>query len=188
MFERGGVAGDVLVLADSTIAYGVDRWRHASWRIMGRDLARACPSVSSVWFCAYSGATIDGLTQYAKESLAGWDDTYDFVVVVAGWNSNGVGDGEIRAQLSHLRDFIGQRIRPVGDESARGIFRGTCPSGSADRVTSEGGSSGERDMASGGVKIELPRIIETHEDGIRAGAAGNDAPNLGGRAAESTRR
>ena len=92
IFERGGVDGDVLVLADSTIAYGVDKRRHASWYTMSRDVERACPSVSSVWFCAYSGATIDGLAQYAEESLAGRGDTYDFAVVVAGWNSNGVGD------------------------------------------------------------------------------------------------
>ena len=180
IFERAGVAGDVLVLADSTIANGVDKWRDASWYMMSRDLERACPSVSSVWFCAYSGATIDGLAQYAEESLAGWGDTYDFAVVVAGWNSNGVGDGESSAQLSRLRDFIGQRIRPVGDESARCCSRGAGPICSTNQVPSGGDSCEERDMASAGIRIEVPRSIETHEDDRRVEKMENDASNLGG--------
>ena len=139
----------MLVLADSTIAYGVDKRRHTSWYTMSRDLERACPSVKSVWFCAYSGATIDGLAQYAEESLAGWSDTYDFAVVVAGWNSNGVDDREIGEHLAHLRDFIGQKIRRRIDEAGRG---GACGGGriessnqTLDEVDSSEGSIGFRE-------------------------------------------
>ena len=181
IFERGGVAGDVLVLADSTIANGVDKWHDASWYTMSRDVERACPSVSSVWFCAYSGATIDGLTKYAEESLAGWGDTYDFAVVVAGWNSNSVGDGAMRAQLARLRDFIGQRIRRIGDKSGRGCSSGVGPIGSSNQGPGGGDRCEEGDRISGGVRIDgVSRCIRSHGDDGMGGEAENGASKLGG--------
>ena len=148
IFERVGVAGDVLVLADSTIAYGVDKQRHVSWYTMSRYLERACPSVTSVWFCAYSGATIDGLAQYAEESLAGWGETYDFAVVVAGRNSNGVPCIEIGRHLAHLQGAIGQKIRRRRDGPG---FGGTS---GADRDV-----GGSRDLGGSDSSEDNDRIV-----------------------------
>ena len=141
----------MLVLADSAIAYAVDKERRASWYTMSRAAELACPSVKTVWFCAYSGATIDGIAQYSEESLAGWGDTYDFAVVVACWNSNSVADGEIGSHLARLQDAIGQRIRRGRDGAGEG---GTCGvDGIEDRnraydgIDSSGGAIGLREAA-----------------------------------------
>ena len=135
IFDRAGVSGDVLVAADSTIAYSVDKRGHASWNTMRQRLERECPSVTSVWFCAYPGATIDGLAKYAETSHSGRGETYDYAVVVAGWNSNGVPDFEMGRHLARLQGAISQRIR-----RARG-WRSICGI-----IEEERGAMGSRDL------------------------------------------
>ena len=84
--------GDVLILGDSTSAYCVDRRSELGRRDL-REKAKAECGIN-FYFESWSGATPRAfLNQAAKAAWRGC--SYDWAILLGGWNSRGIDIGEI---------------------------------------------------------------------------------------------
>ena len=87
--------GDVLVIGDSTSAYCVDRERELSWSDLRCKAREACGD-AGFYFESWSGATPHSFRTQAENDA--WRGApYDWVLLIGGWNSDGVKSDEIRA-------------------------------------------------------------------------------------------
>ena len=92
------IYGEVLVIGDSTSAHCVERAGEVSWREM-RYLARnSCDGVSNSHFESWSGATPRSSMGQARNASR-WGRTYDWVLLIGGWNSYGISRDEIEGRF-----------------------------------------------------------------------------------------
>ena len=103
-----GLRGDVLVIGDSTSAYCVDRERELSWFDLREKASAACEGVN-FYFESWSGATPGSfLTQASNASR--WGYTYDWVLLIGGWNSDGMSGDEIKIAFADLFSYCCEHL------------------------------------------------------------------------------
>ena len=99
--------GDVLILGDSTSAYCVDRESELSWRDL-REKAKAECGIN-FYFESWSGATPRAFLNQAANA-AWWGCSYDWVILLGGWNSYGIEGEEIGAIFSDLFAYCEENV------------------------------------------------------------------------------
>ena len=97
------MSGEVLVVGDSTSSYCVDKEYELTWPELRGRAREACRCVD-FYFESWSGATPRSFLTQA-ENAAWWGWKYDWVLLIGGWNSDGVGVDEVRTIFSDLSAF-----------------------------------------------------------------------------------
>ena len=87
--------GDVLVIGDSTCAYCVDSEHEISRSDLRAKALEACGGVN-FYFESWSGATPRSFSTHAVNA-SWWGVPYDWVLLIGGWNSDGIQGDEIHA-------------------------------------------------------------------------------------------
>ena len=102
------LSGDVLVLGDSTSAYCVDRKNEVSWSDLRARSSEACVGVN-FYFESWSGTTPRAFLSQAANA-AWWGCSYDWVLLVGGWNSYGINGEEIEAIFADLFTYCDEKL------------------------------------------------------------------------------
>ena len=101
--EELSLRGDVHVVGDSTSAYCVDRQREFSRPDLREKARDACGGVN-FYFESWSGATPRSFSTQANN--AAWRGlSYDWILLIGGWNSDGVNGDEIRTAFPDLFSY-----------------------------------------------------------------------------------
>ena len=102
------LSGGVLVLGDSTSAYCVDRMEEVSWSDLMARPAEACDGVN-FYLESWPRATPRAfLSQVAN--AAWWGCSYDWVLLVGGWNSYGINGEEIETIFADLFTYCDEKL------------------------------------------------------------------------------
>ena len=103
-----GIRGNVLVIGDSTSAYCVDRERELSWSDLREKARSACGGVN-FYFESWSGATPRSFLTQANNA-SWWGLSYDWVLLIGGWNSDGMNGDEIKTAFAELFSYCCEHL------------------------------------------------------------------------------
>ena len=102
------LSGDVLVLGDSTSAYCVDREKEVTWGDLRARASDDCGGVN-FYFESWSGATPRAFLSQAANA-AWWGCSYDWVLLIGGWNSYGIESEEIDEIFTDLFAYCREHL------------------------------------------------------------------------------